>query len=199
MKQIDSSPATFIAYLWASAIFWTSSAISQNVDHTQEEIDNGFEQLFNAAREGKQSAITLLVEQGDSEKKYPAAQFRLGQLYYDPKNSGLQQSTGKAIKYWKAASENGYGRASFAIGNFYAKGEGPIASSFNESLRYYELAISQGYVVGVSQTRLARALITKGEAGSCRRITELLNSAVTQNFSEASTVISGGDYESLCK
>ena len=170
----------------------------------ERELEDRMEIVYNLAQSGKadaQDAIRQLASQTSPE--IPSAQFRLGQLLYQPSaSSGAVKNESEAMELWARASRNGYGRASFALGNVYTKRESGVPTDVKLGLQFYELAIEQGWKNANSRTRLARALLTRSRASDCDRIRDHLTTAIAETSanasSEASQILTGADLQKLC-
>lgn len=151
-------------------------------------LDIGLEMLFNDARSGNAAAREMIAKL--AKEGIVPAQFRHGQL------EALAGDTEAAQQWWTEASSRGYGRASFALGNL-ADSSAATAGGIEDAVRYYALALKQGYAPSLVKLRLARAMLRRGREQDCSAIVENLRAA--NDLAEAVSVVNGLEFKERCE
>jgi TPR repeat protein len=80
-----------------------------------------------------------LAAQGD-----PAAQWRLGSMYYF--GLGAPMDWAEALGWYRKAAEQGHAAAQYDLGNMYYRGLGAPSENYGEAMKWYREAAKQGRV-----------------------------------------------------
>lgn len=78
-----------------------------------------------------------------AEQGEPASQLALAQAY--DRGKGLKRSRTTAAKWYLKAAEQGVSEAQFRLGQLYANGEGGLAKSDPDAVKWFRLAAAQGH------------------------------------------------------
>jgi uncharacterized protein len=89
-------------------------------------------------------ATTRRVMQSLAEQGDPAAQWRLGRMYYYGLGAPLDWA--EALGWYRKAAEQGHAAAQYDLGNMYYRGLGVPSESYGEAMKWYREAAKQGHV-----------------------------------------------------